>query len=173
MKFSDSSLRIEPLSSQHDRAAFSCGNDALDRYLKEQSTQDVRRSTARIFVAIDPSQPERIIGFFTLSAASITASDLPLEIAKRLPRHPIPAALIGRLAVDLSVAGRGLGRILVADAVKKAMAAAKMVAMAVVVVDPIDDAAKKFYASFGFRSLQGPQKQMFLSLKNGIQLPDV
>lgn len=90
--------------------------------------------------------------------------NLPPEVAKRLPRHPIPAALVGRLAVDNSFARRGLGSILLADAVKKTMTAAETVAMTVVVVDPIDDSARAFYSAFGFRSLQGPQQRMFLTL---------
>ncbi len=85
-------------------------------------------------------------------------------MAKRLPRHPIPAALGGRLAVDRNFAGRGLGSVLLADAVQKAIAAAETVAMTVVVVDPIDDAARAFYSAFGFGSLQGPQRRMFLTL---------
>jgi ribosomal protein S18 acetylase RimI-like enzyme len=164
VKLADGSIRIEPLGPAHDRAAFDCGNDSLNRYIREQATQDTRRGVARIFVAVMPEEPKRIAGFVTLSAASLVASDLPAELAKRLPRHPIPAALVGRLAVDNSFRRRGLGSILLADAVKKAMAAAESVAMTVIVVDPINDAARAFYAAFGFRSLQGPQPRMFLTL---------
>jgi len=114
-----------------------------------------------------PEEPKRIAGFFTLSAAWVVASDLPPEVGKRLPRHPIPAALVGRLAVDAGFARRGLGSILLADAVKKTIAAAETVAMTVVIVDPIDDAARAFYGALGFRSLQGPQQRMFLTLPRG------
>jgi GNAT superfamily N-acetyltransferase len=162
--FPDGSIRIGPLGTIHDRAAFSCGKESLDRYIREQATQDIRRGVASVFVAVMPDQPERNLGFFTLSAASIVPSDLPPEIAKRLPRHAVPAALIGRLAVDRGVARRGLGGILLADAMGKAMAAAATVAMSAIVVDPIDDEARSFYAAFGFRSLQGPQQRMFLTL---------
>lgn len=164
MKLADHSVRIEPLGPLHDRAAFQCGNESLDRYFRQQATQDLRRGVARVFVAIVPQETERIAGFFTLSATSVAASDLPPEVAKRLPRHPIPAALIGRLAVDRSFARRGLGSILLADAVKKALAAAQTVAITVIVVDPIDDAAHTFYAAFGFRDLQSSQRRMFLVL---------
>ncbi len=167
MRLSDSSVRIEPLSSGHDRAAFSCGNESLDRYLRTQASQDTRRGVARVFVAVMPEEPKRIAGFFTLSAAWVVASDLPPEVGKRLPRHPIPAALVGRLAVDAGFARRGLGSILLADAVKKTIAAAETVAMTVVIVDPIDDAARAFYGALGFRSLQGPQQRMFLTLPRG------
>lgn len=164
MKLANSSVRIEPLSPGHDRAAFRCGNESLDRYIREQASQDTRRGVSRVFVAVMPEEPKRIAGFFTLSAAWVAASDLPPEVAKRLPRHPIPAALIGRLAVENGFARRGLGSILLADAVKKAIAAAETVAMTVVVVDPIDDASRAFYSAFGFRSLQAPQRHMFLTL---------
>jgi GNAT superfamily N-acetyltransferase len=164
---SDGSLRIEPLRSDHDRAAFDCGNDSLDHYIRTQASQDIRRGITRVFVAVVPEEPKRIAGFFTLSAAWVMASDLPPETAKRLPRYPIPAALVGRLAVDRGFARRGLGSILLADAVKKTLAAAETVAMAVIIVDPIDDAARAFYAAFGFHSLQGPRQQMFLTLPRG------
>jgi GNAT superfamily N-acetyltransferase len=148
----------------HDRAAFRCGNDSLDRYIREQATQDIRRGVSRIYVAVSPDRPARLLGYFTLSAASITANDIPPDVAKRLPRHPIPAALIGRLAVDRDFSRRGLGGALLADAIKKAAQAARTVAMTVVVVDPIDEPARAFYGAFGFRDLEAPQRRMFLSL---------
>lgn len=164
MKFADGSVRIEPLGGVHDRSAFSCGKESLGRYIAQQATQDIRRGVASVFVAVMADRPERILGYFTLSAASVIPSDLPPETAKRLPHHPIPAALIGRLAVDLSFAGRGLGSILLVDAIRKAMTAAETVAMATLVVDPTDEDAASFYAAFGFRSLHGPQRRMFLML---------
>src|SRR5436853_4438331 len=146
---------------QHDRASFGCGNEALDRYLQERATQDIRRGLARLFVATAANHPARVLGFFTLSATAIIASHLPPEVAKRLPRYPIPAALIGRLAVHREIAGRGLGGVLLMDAIEKAKVAARSIAITVVVVDPIDDAAQSFYAAFGFRSLKGPRRRLF------------
>ena len=136
----------------------------LDRYIHEQATQDIRRGVASVFVAFAPESPAFILGYFSLSASSISPSDLPKDVAKRLPRHAIPAALIGRLAVDQSVTRRGLGAILIADAVSKAAHAAETVAMSAIVVDPIDVEARTFYEAFGFRSLEGPQQRMFLTL---------
>jgi GNAT superfamily N-acetyltransferase len=170
VKLSDDLVRIEPLGAQHDRGAFSCGNESLDRYLRTQASQDVRRGVARVFVAVTREERTRIAGFFTLSAAWVIASDLPPEVARRLPRHPIPAALLGRLAVDRNFARQGLGTILLADAIKKAMAAAETVAITVVIADPIDEAARAFYAAFGFRSLRGPRQQIFLTLPRGAGL---
>jgi predicted N-acetyltransferase YhbS len=171
VKFGSGSVRIIPLSSDHDRAAFVCGNDSLDRYIREQAAQDMRRGVARVFVACFADQPARILGFFTLSAASVVSSALPPEVAKRLPRRPIPAALLGRLAVDRTVARQGLGGILVADAVQKALTAGETVAMTVIVVDPIDEGAVAFYSAFGFRSLLGSAGRMFLVLSSGGRRP--
>jgi GNAT superfamily N-acetyltransferase len=164
VRFGAASIHIEPLEARHDRASFACSNEALNRYLKERANQDIRRGLARLFVATPIEDPARILGFFTLSATAIVAADLPPDLAKRLPRYPIPAALIGRLAVDRKSAGRGLGGILLIDAIEKAKVAARTVAITVIVVDPIDDAAASFYAAFGFHSLQGPQRRMFLTL---------
>ncbi|GAB4119845.1 MAG: GNAT family N-acetyltransferase [Rhodothalassiaceae bacterium] len=164
MRFEDGSIVIEPVGAHHERASFDCGDETLDRYIREQAGQDKRRSIARTFVAVAVDNPDRILGFFTLSATSVTASHLPLKVAKSLPRHPVPAALLGRLAVDRSVAGRGLGGILLADAIGRTLAAAQTLAAAVIVVDPTDDAAQSFYAAHGFRSLEGPERRMFLTL---------
>jgi predicted N-acetyltransferase YhbS len=164
VKFEAGSIRIEPLAEFHDRLAFSCGKEPLDRYLRQQATQDIRRGIASVFEAVAVDEPRRVLGFFTLSAASVEPAVLPSEAARRLPRHAIPAALIGRLAVDTYASGKGLGAILLADAIRKAATAAETVAMSVIVVDPIDGDARSFYAAFGFRSLEGPQTRMFLAL---------
>src|SRR6185437_7692098 len=99
------------------------------------------------FVAVEEARPERICGFFTLSAASIFPAELPETVARRLPRLPVPAALLGRLAVDQRFQRRGFGSILLADAVKRTASAAETVAMTVIVVDPIDEGARAFYAA--------------------------
>jgi len=156
------SIVIRPLAGDDNRASFVCGKEPLDRYFREQATQDVRRGIASVFVAVAPPEPARVLGFFTLSAATVAPIDLPSEVARRLPRHPVPAALIGRLAVDRSFARRGLGDIMLADAIAKARMASETIAIAVIVVDPIDEAARDFYLAFGFRSLNGPQRRLFL-----------
>jgi hypothetical protein len=93
---------IAPLTAAHDRQGFSCGADPLDRYLQTQATQDIRRHPANCFVA-SPVQSNVVAGYYTLSAASIPMTDLPVEQTRKLPRYPVlPAALIGRLAVDRS-----------------------------------------------------------------------
>ncbi len=129
----------------------------------------MRRGVANVFVAVDSTTPQRILGFFTLSATVIAVTYLPPEFARRLPRQPVPAALIGRLAVDQSVARQGLGSALLAYAIDMAMSAAKTVAMWAVAVDPINEAARQFYSAYGFRALSGSNR-MFLTFPTGQRL---
>jgi GNAT superfamily N-acetyltransferase len=114
---------IEVLSSSHDRLAFTSGSEVLDRYLQSQASQDVRRRISNCFVAVPPASTI-IAGYYTLAASSIPLTDLPEELANRLPRYPvIPAAIIGRLAVDRQYRRRGLGAALLFDAVQRTMRA--------------------------------------------------
>ena len=156
-------LIVEPLERRHDRAAFSCGLPELDRYLARQAGQDVRRRIARVFVCTSGSGGG-VLGFYTLSALSIDLASLPEELSRKLPRHPVPCALTGRLAVDLSAQGRGVGRMLLADAVRRVAAAGEAVAMHAMVVDAANEDAKRFYEGFGFVPLSDGHMRLFLPL---------
>jgi|SRR5579863_8006154 len=127
---------IESLRNGHDRASFSCGNAALDRYLKEQARQDLRRACATTFVlAPEPGSPS-IFGYYTLSSYGIDAGELPGDVAKKLPRYPlIPATLLDRLAVDSRYQGQGIGEILLMDALNRALMQSAKIASAAAVVD--------------------------------------
>ena len=157
------SLVIEPLGKRHDRASFSCGLPELDRYLARQAGQDVRRRIARVFVCT-AGEADTILGFYTLSALSIDLASLPEQLSRKLPSLPLPCALIGRLAVDRSAHGRGLGRMLLADAVKRTVAAGETVAMHALIVDAANDDAKRFYERFGFTPLTDDPMRLFLPL---------
>ena len=156
-------LIVEPLERRHDRAAFSCGLPELDRYLARQAGQDVRRCIARVFVCTEGSGGG-VLGFYTLSALSVELASLPEELSRKLPRHPVSCALIGRLAVDLSAQGHGVGRMLLADAVKRVAAAGEAVAMHAMVVDAANEDAKRFYEGFGFVPLSDGRMRLFLPL---------
>src|ERR1700731_1222371 len=98
---------IETLRNDHDRSDFSCGNVSLDRYLKEQAGQDLRRACAYCFVLAPKRGDTSILGYYTLSSYGIDVGELPADVAKKLPRYPlIPAALLGRLAVDRRYQGQ-------------------------------------------------------------------
>ena len=159
---------IEPLAASHNRLAFSCGVEALDRYLQTQAGQDIRRRISNCFVAV-PSDDKSsntttiIVGYYTLAAASIPLTDLPPEQAKRLPRYPVlPAALIGRLAVDHRYRKRSLGSALLFDTIKRAMPADP--AIFALVVDAKDDAAAAFYRHFGFQFFASRPMSLFLPM---------
>ena len=119
-KHDETRYRIEPLSVKHDRAAFSCGVEALDRYLQKQAGQDISRRVAAAFV-ITPDGTT-IAGFYTLSAHLVNLADLPENVAKKLPRYPnVPATLLGRLAVSENFRGQGIGELLLLDALQRAL----------------------------------------------------
>ena len=156
-------LVIEPLGKRHDRAAFSCGLPELDRYLARQAGQDVRRRIARVFVCTVEGT-DTVLGFYTLSALAVDLSSLPEELSRKLPRHPVPCALIGRLAVDQSVRGHGLGRMLLVDAIKRTMGVSDILAIHAVIVDAKNNVAKRFYEAFGFTPMQDDPMRLFLPL---------
>lgn len=160
---SPETLVIEPLGKHHDRASFFCGIPDLDRYLQRQAGQDIRRRVARVFVCTAQGAGT-VLGFYTLSAISIDLGSLLETLSRKLPRHPIPGALIGRLAVDRSAKGQGLGRMLLADAVKRTVGASEHVAIHAMIVDAKTDAAKQFYEAFGFLSLRDHPMRLFLPL---------
>ena len=163
----DPLLVIEPLASHHDRQAFISGNDALDRYLKRQARQDVQRRICRVFVLTTPAEaPDVILGFYTLSTSAIDLTGLPEPLKRKLPRHPIPAALLGRLAVGRKSQGSGLGAMLLADAIKRTLAVADEIGIYALLVDAIDEPAQRFYEYFGFRLLQQNGRRLFLALKS-------
>ncbi len=134
---------IEPLGAHHDRAAFSCGEPVLDNYLQRRASQDVRRRVAQVFIAVG-SEPSEIAGFYSLSAASFRKDDLPPDLAKRLPHYPVPAAVLGRLAVDRAHQGRGLGETLLLDAIRRVVRASTIIAVYAMIVDAKDDRAQAF-----------------------------
>lgn len=153
---------IEPLGKHHDRAAFSCGAEALDAYLRKRAGQEQRKNIARVFVA-EGGEPHVIAGYYTLSGFGIDVGDLPEPEAKRLPRYPIvPAALIGRLAVDRRFQGMGLGGILLIDALARILQAGGEVASYAAVVDAKDDSAVAFYRKYGFIPFPSRPNRLFL-----------
>ena len=136
---SGSELVIEPLNRNHNRTAFTCGIESLERYLKLQANQDIKRRVSRVFVVCGRQDETRVLGYYTLSTLSIDLSLLPEKLAKKLPKHPIPAALIGRLAVDISAQGKGIGKMLLSSAIKRTLAVSDEIAIYAMVVDAINE----------------------------------
>jgi predicted N-acetyltransferase YhbS len=143
------SFRIEPLGRQ-DRSVFESGSKELDTYFRNHVSQDIRRNLASCYVALDDE--DRIVGYYTLSATSLSLAALPPARARKLPRYSdIPAMLIGRLAVSTPHQGKGLGGALVFDAAERAMRSG--IAAYALAADPKDGRAAAFYAKLGFERL--------------------
>jgi ribosomal protein S18 acetylase RimI-like enzyme len=155
---------IEALGPSHDRASFSCGVDALDRYFQKQVTQDIRRRVTACFVATE-APGAKIAGYYTLAAAGIPLAEMPAELAKRLPRYPsVPVARLGRLAVDQAYRGRKLGSALLWDALQRSLRSE--IAVFALVVDAKDDPADAFYRHHGFVSFGSQPRHLVLPLTN-------
>jgi GNAT superfamily N-acetyltransferase len=156
-----SRFKVVALSAEVERSDFHCGVEPLDRYFKTQVDQDIKRRVAACFTALDNSG--RVAGYYTLASTSILLTDLPEDLAKKLPRYPnVPAVRMGRLAVDLGFKGEGLGGALLADALRRA-ARAEIAAYAFV-VDAKDDEAAEFYLHHGFHATADNPLFLYLPL---------
>ena len=158
---SEAPFQLAQLDAAHDRAAFSSDSEVLNRYLREQVSQDIRRRVAACFVALADGQ--RIAGYYTLASASLLLADLPASTGKKLPRYPtVPAVRMGRLAVDQAFKGQGLGGALLADALDR-VARSEIAAFALM-VDAIDETAAAFYRHHGFIALPDSPLTLFLPM---------
>jgi GNAT superfamily N-acetyltransferase len=157
------SFFCEPLSSNHGRAAFSCGAVPLDLYLKTQARQDAEKNLAAVFVLTEDGK--RVAGYYTLSQYSVEADVIPEAILKKLTRHrAIPATLLGRLARDLTYKNQNVGELLLMDALQRALLLSKQVASWAVFVDAIDEKAAAFYKRYGFLEIRNHARKLFLPI---------
>ena len=151
-------------SAIHDRLGFECGVPALDEYLRRFAEQHRRRGISSVYVLTESSQPERILGYYTLSAAEVDRQHLAEVERKKLPGYPVPCFRMGRLACRTDQRGLGLGKLLLGCAVDRCLKARKQVAAYALVVDAKDDVAKAFYVHFGFKTLQDAPLTLYLPL---------
>lgn len=138
---------------QHDRTGFESGNPKLDEYLQRHLSQGVKKGLVQAYVAID--EVGKVLGYYTLSAAHILNEELPDAIARKFPRYPIPAALLGRMATDVKTRSTGLhvGSKLLIHAMKQTLKAVDTLGVACIVVDAKPEAIG-FYQWFGFLRLK-------------------
>jgi GNAT superfamily N-acetyltransferase len=153
--------QIALLSNNHDKSYFSCGVGALDDYIKKLASQDMKRHVSNVFVAthVDDS---RIYGYYTLSAHAIDLENLPDKVKRKLPRYrSVPATLLGRLAVDQTVQGQGLGAHLLASAIRRVINSE--LAWAVFIIKAKDQNAAAFYQKFGFLPFESAPQLLWAS----------
>lgn len=156
-----SGFRLEPLVKSHPRKTFVSGKPAVDDWLATKALQNQAKRLSVTKVLLD--QAGAIAGYYTLATAQVDFGDLPAELAKNLPRRMLPVAVLAWLGVHEIHRGRGLGRILLAQALRDCHDAGKTFAFVAVILDCIDDAAKAFYQHFDFTELPGHPYRLFLS----------
>ncbi len=154
---------IEPFGKAHDRSAFTSGKPSLDDFIRTRVSQYEKRRLGKTFVAV-PEGEHRVIGYYTLSAGTVTFEHLPTEAARKLPKHPIPVVLLARLAVDQSAQGKRLGEGLLLDAFQRALDLSEKLGAHAVEVDAIDDSAVAFYVKYGFSPLIDNPKHLYLPM---------
>jgi GNAT superfamily N-acetyltransferase len=169
-------FRFEPLDKKkHDRAAFSCEQESLERYLKERATQEIKKRVAAAYVLTPDGRT--IAGYYALSQYAIEAGELPSELVQQLhlPRYDkLPATLLGRLARSKEFKGRGLGELLLMGALKRSLEHSRNIASVAVVVEAIDENARAFYKRYGFIDIPNRPNRLFMPMKTVAQIfPDV
>ena len=157
---------ILPLSpSVHDRAGFECGEAALDRYLRQQASQDIKRRIAGCWVIVSQGSPKSVLGFYTLSTEVVDFKELgdaDPDAAQRLPRYPrLGAVLLGRLAVAKTAQKQDLGELLLFDAMHRILNT--QIPAALMITDPKDVNAAAFYRRYGFKPLN--PERLFLTTR--------
>lgn len=138
---------LERLDTHHDVTTFNSENEGLDTWLQRHALAAQRMDSARTFVA---TRSGRVIGYFSLTMGSVLRADAPAKLVRGMPAYPVGMALLARLAVDQSQQGKGVGALLLAEALRKAVAAGEVAAARLIVVDAVDDRAAAFYQRYGF-----------------------
>lgn len=157
-------LIFEPLSPHHKRDDFDCGEESLNRYFRHYAAQHQKKNIGRVFVAIDLKR-QKVLGYYTLANGSVVFESIPNS--KGLPReYPIPVILLARLAVDQSMHGQGLGAALLFDALKRAAEVAEVSACYAVIVDALNQQAKRFYLHYDFEESLDEPMRLFLPLSD-------
>jgi GNAT superfamily N-acetyltransferase len=152
-----------PIAKHHDRVSFDCGDTDLNLYLQRHARQNHESGGAKCFVAVPIDAPACILGFCTLSPASLEYSRVP-ALVKRLARYDVPVFRLGRLAVDTSVQGRGLGGALLLRAADRCIRVASEVGGVALLIDAKNDRVAQWYAGYGAAALLDAPLSLVLPL---------
>jgi predicted N-acetyltransferase YhbS len=156
-------LRLERLDAHHDLSTFDSGNDELDGWLQRHGMAAQQMDSARTFVL---TKQDRVVGYFSLTMGWVRRQDAPAKLVRGLPAYPVGMVLLARLAVDRREQGSGLGATLLAEALRKAVAAGDAAAARMVVVDAIDENAVRFYERYGFISAPEHPLRLYRRMKD-------
>jgi GNAT superfamily N-acetyltransferase len=156
--------REEPIAKHHDRKNFDCGVAALNEYLDRFARQNHESGGAKTFVAVSSGESARVLGFYSISPASIEFSRVPAKLIKKLGRYEVPVFRLARLAVSLSYQGKGLDSDLLLAAGERALAVASEVGGVALAIDAKDEGAATWYARFGAMPLLDDPLKLILPL---------
>jgi len=151
--------REEAISRRHDRKNFDCGSVELNEYLRRYARQNHESGGAKTFVAVPPTDPDRILGYYSISPGAIEFDRVPISLTRRLGRYELPVFRLARLAVSLSIQGGGLGAALLLAAGVRALSVAVEVGGMALAIDAKSERAAAWYERFGaMRLLDDPTK---------------
>ncbi|MCO6389094.1 GNAT family N-acetyltransferase [Aliihoeflea sp. 40Bstr573] len=159
----------EAIARSHDRKTFDCGDDEINAFLQRFARQGHEQNAAKTFCAICDDQPGRILGFYSLAPASVEHDAVPVEMTKGMARHNVPGFLLARLAVDKSVAGRGLGGQLLLAAALRCIRVTEEVGGVLMIIDAKGEPAANWYASYGAEPLQDRPLSLVLPLATFVE----
>jgi GNAT superfamily N-acetyltransferase len=158
-----SDWQVEPLDRAHERSAFACGKPPLDDFIRLLVNQYQKRNLGRTYVAVRAGE-KTVRGYYTLASGAMPVAVLPASAARKLPKHPVPVILLGRLAVDRSAQGQRLGEGLLGDALRRCAELAERLGVHAVEVNAIDNQAKAFYAKYGFIPLADHELHLYVPI---------
>ena len=156
--------REEPVGRHHDRKGFDCGSPDLNDYLIRYARQNHASGGAKTFVSVSPAESTRVLGYYSISPGAIAFARVPADLTRRLGRYDVPVFRLGRLAVDLSAQGRGLGGDLLLAAGERALAVAAEVGGTALAIDAKDENAARWYERFGALPLLDDPLKLILPL---------
>jgi ribosomal protein S18 acetylase RimI-like enzyme len=159
-------LVVEHLDAdRHNRKGFDCGSEALNSFIRERARKEMDRRSAVTYVLVDSANPAEILGYYSLSSATVLLDAVPADLAKQLGRQPsVPTTLMGRLAISAKYQGKGLGAELLWDALNRSEERSRDIGSVAVIVDAKDEKAAAFYEKFGFRRFVDPPLRLYLMM---------
>ena len=151
-----------PLADHHDLGSFNCSEPSLNEWLQKRARSNAASGASNVFVCCDGN---KVVGYYATSASSVLHADVPKRLTRNMP-NPVPVVLLGRLAVDVSQEGKGLGRSLFKDAAQRVNQAADQIGVVAIVVHPITEQARAFWLKQGFVDCPGEHRMMVATLKD-------
>jgi GNAT superfamily N-acetyltransferase len=156
--------REEAITKRHDRKNFDCGSAELNEYLRRYARQNHESGGAKTFVAVPPTDPDHMLGYYSISPGAIEFAKVPISLTRRLGQYEVPVFRLGRLAVRLSIQGSGLGSALLLAAGVRALSVAAEVGGVALAIDAKDERAAAWYERFGAMRLVDDQTKLILPL---------